>query len=232
LAGLFFRKHNSCVQKLNDLNFINELKNKNSFLLNIENTISKTLLLTPSLFSFGLLLSTIFVITVQFYAFGTQYVIERTALFLYPIIALNMPTLAIFFGQKKQWLGRFIASLFIVFCTWHVIRCANFVNFKEWWFDKNTLEVIADMKNEYQKRQNGKPIKLHTHCTLQPAFDYYYQEQHLNWLFEPFGWDNKPDTVKMYDFYFDFDDELPILQSKYEIEKKYDNGEFLLMKHK
>jgi hypothetical protein len=187
---------------------------------------------TLSLFAFGLLLSIVFVIVVQFYVFGTQYVVDRTSLFLYPIIALNIPTLATFFGQKKQWVGRFVAVLFTVFCTWHIVRSANLINFQEWWFDKNTLEVIKDMKVEYQKRQNGKPIKLNTHCVLQPAFDYYRQEQHLDWLFEPFAWNNQPDTVKVYDFYYDYDDELPVLQSKYEVVKKYDNGEFLLLKRK
>lgn len=206
------------------LNFKKQLKSQNSA--------NSNKIVSPSVFSFALLLCTVFVITAQFYVFKTQYVVDRTALFLYPIIALNIPTLATFLGQYKHWVGRFAAILFTVFCTWHVIRSVNFTHFQEWWFDKNTLEVIEEMKAEYQKRQNGKPIKLNTHCSFQPTFDYYRQEQHLDWLFEPFGWDSKPDTVKVFDFYFDLDDELPVLQSKYEVIKKYDNGEFLLLKRK
>ena len=136
------------------------------------------------------------------------------------------------FGQKSLLARQFVAILFIIFCIWHIFRSSNLVYFYDWWFDKNTLEVLKDMKTVYQKRQNGKPIKLHTHAVLQPAFDYYFQEQHLDWLVEPFGWDNQPDTVKHYDFYYDYDDELPILQSKYEVVKKYDGGEFLLLKPK
>jgi hypothetical protein len=208
------------------------IKNNEILIANSSSGIDKQNSLSPALFAFGLLLSTIFVIVAQFYVFGTQYVVDRTSLFLYPIIALNIPTLAIFFGQYRQWAGRFVAILFTVFCTWHIVRSTNFTHFQEWWFDRNTLEVIKDMKAEYQKRQNGKPINLHTHCVLQPAFDYYRQEQHLDWLFEPFGWDNHPDTVKVYDFYYDYDDELPVLQSKYDVVKKYDKGEFLLLKRK
>ncbi len=186
----------------------------------------------PSLFSFVLLLSIVFVITAQFYVFGTQYIVDRTALFLYPIIALNIPTVALVFEQKKLWAVRFVAILFTVFCTWHISRSANLVSFQEWWFDKNTLEVLEDMKQEYQKMQVKRPIKLHTNCVLQPSFDYYYQEQHLDWLVEPFGWDNKVDTTRQYDFYYDFDDNWDALKTRYEILKRFDNGEYLLLKSK
>ncbi len=214
------------------LNFIKNIKERKSLLININESdkINKTK--ASTLFAFALLLSISFVITAQFYAFGTQYVIDRTSLFLYPIIALNMPTLAIFVGQKKRWAGRFVAVLFTLFCIWHILRSANLVNFQEWSFDKNTLEIIENMKTEYQKRQERKPLKLHTNWVLQPAFYYYREEQHLNWLFEPFGYESKTDTLKTYDFYFAEDKELPILKSKYDIMKTYNNGEFLLLKRK
>lgn len=206
--------------------FLNSLKKEKSLLINIKNKQQ----IPPSVFSYILLATTVFVITVQFYAFGTQYVVDRTALFLYPIIALNIPTVAIFLGNRKQWAGRFVAVLFTVFCLWHILRSANLVSFQEWDFDKNTLSIITDMKKEYQKRQNAKPLKLHTHWSLQPAFYYYREEQHLDWLFEPFVWNNQIDTTKVYDFYYTSEKERPLLESKYEVEKSYDKGKFLLLK--
>ena len=212
----------------------NELLIENNTLLLTENTpsLDNNIKIDASLFSFGLLLSTVFVIVAQFFLFGTQYVVDRTALFLYPILALNMPTVSLLFGQKSKWAGQFTALVFTVFCTWHIIRTNNLTHYYEWWFDKNTFDVIKEMKLEYQKRQDGKPLKLHTYWTLQPAIYYYREEQHLDWLFEPFGWDRQVDSIKPYDFYFTFREDLPALQSKYEVIKQYDRGEAVLMKHK
>ena len=209
------------------------LINNNKLLLDYNQIINKNnSIKDPALFSFILLISIVFVITAQFYVLGTQYVVDRTALFLYPIIALNIPTVALMFEQKKLWAARFVAILFTVFCTWHISRSANLVSFQEWWFDKNTLEVLDDMKQEYQKMQIKRPIKLHTNCVLQPSFDYYYQEQHLDWLVEPFGWDNKVDTTRQYDFYYDLNDNWGALKTRYETLKSFDNGEYLLLKSK
>ena len=209
------------------------LINNNKLLLDYNQIINKNnSIKDPALFSFILLISIVFVITAQFYVLGTQYVVDRTALFLYPIIALNIPTVALMFEQKKLWAARFVAILFTVFCTWHISRSANLVSFQEWWFDKNTLEVLQDMKQEYQKMQIKRPIKLHTNCVLQPSFDYYYQEQHLDWLVEPFGWNNKVDTTRQYDFYYDLNDNWDALKTRYETLKSFDNGEYLLLKSK
>ncbi len=208
------------------------IKNNELLLTNAPSTIRNKQSKDPAVFSFFLLLSIVFVITAQFYAFGTQYVVDRTALFLYPIIALTIPTIATFIGNKKIWVRRFIAVLFTVFCMWHVSRSANLTFFSEWWFDKNTKEVIETMKSEYQKMQIKKPIKLHTNCVLQPSFDYYYQEQHLDWLFEPFIWDNKVDTLHQYDFYYDLNENWEALKSRYDTFKSYDKDEYLLLKRK
>ena len=214
----------------------NELLIENNELLiqnnNNQSTIINNQFKDPSLFSFVLLFSIIFIITAQFYVFGTQYVVERTALFLYPIIALNFTTIATLLMTKSKQLGRFVAILFIVFCTYHIARTSNLRYFSEWWFDIHTKEVLDIMKSEYQKMQDKKPIKLHTGWTLQPSFDYYHKEQHLDWLVEPFGWDNKVDTVKYYDYYYDLNDNWDALKTRYDTLKSYDNGEYLLLKRK
>lgn len=213
----------------------NELLIENNELLiqnNNQSSISNSQFKDPSVFSLILLLSIVFIITTQFYLLGTQYVVERTALFLYPIIALNFTTIATLLMSKSKQVGRSVAILFIVFCTYHIARTSNLRYFSEWWFDINTKDVLDMMKSEYQKMQIKKPIKLHTGWTLQPSFDYYHKEQHLDWLVEPFGWDNKVDTVKYYDYYYDLNDNWDALKPHYDTLKSYDNGEYLLLKRK
>ena len=213
----------------------NELLIENNELLivnNNQNNVNKNKITDPSVFSFILLLSIVFIITAQFYVFGTQYVVERTALFLYPIIALNIVTIATCLSYQSKWAGQFAAILLTVFCTYHTVRSSNLTYFSEWWFDIHTKEVLDIMKSEYQKRQIKTPIKLHTGWVLQPSFDYYHKEQHLDWLVEPFGWDNKVDTIKHYDYYYDLNDNWDALKSQYDTLKTYDNGEYLLLKRK
>ena len=213
----------------------NELLIENNELLivnNNQNNVNKNKITDPSVFSFILLLSIVFIITAQFYVFGTQYVVERTALFLYPIIALNIVTIATCLSYQSKWAGQFAAILLTVFCTYHTVRSSNLTYFSEWWFDIHTKEVLDIMKSEYQKRQIKTPIKLHTGWVLQPSFDYYHKEQHLDWLVEPFGWDNKVDTIKHYDYYYDLNDNWDALKSQYDTLKSYDNGEYLLLKRK
>jgi hypothetical protein len=224
-----FIKNNNLLIKNNKL----LIKNNELLLTNLQSTISNNQSKTdPSVFSFFLMLSVFFVITAQFYAFGTQYVVDRTCLFLYPIIALTMPTVATFIGQKAAWAKRSVAMLFIVFCVWHVSRTAQLTYFAEWWYDTQTLEVLREMKVEYQKMQVKRRIKLHTYWTFQPSFDYYYQEQHLDWMLEPIMWDNKVDTIKQYDYYYDINDEWDALKTHYDTMRVYDRGESLLLKRK
>ena len=221
-------KNNQLLIKNNEL----YIKNNELLLTNNYSFVKNNKIKDPSVFSFILMISVFFVITAQFYALGTQYVVDRTCLFLYPIIALTMPTVALFVGREKVWAKRLVALVFTVFCIWHVSRSSNMTHFSEWWFDKNTKEVLEIMKVEYQKMQVKRPLKVNTNCVMQPSFDYYYQEQHLDWLVEPFGWNNKVDTIKQYDFYYDLNDNWDALKTRYDTLKSYDNGEYLLLKKK
>jgi hypothetical protein len=183
-----------------------------------------------TVFSLLSLASTAGVVVAQFYLFGTQYVVDRTALFFYPLIALNIPSIAQLFGRQRVWAGRLVAALFIVFCIWHVCRSVNKVSFREWWFDKNTFDVVATLKAEQAKMAVKRPLDLHTHWMFQPSFFYHHEAAKWDAIIQKPAWQREVDTVKIHDFYYIFNEELPALTSRYEVFKVYDDGAYLLLK--
>ena len=116
----------------------------------------------PSVFATLLFVCTALSVILQFYLLGNQYVIDRTALFFYPLLAMLMPLVPLFFGQFRQGISTFICVLFIVFSINHIKRSNSLKFYREWWYDVHTYEVLDMMQQEYDKSDKQQPIRLTT----------------------------------------------------------------------
>jgi hypothetical protein len=185
----------------------------------------------PSVFATLLFVSTALSVILQFHLLGNQYVVDRTALFFYPLFAMLLPIVALFFSQIKKGIGVFVAVLLIVFSTYHTLRSRSIKHYREWWYDTHTYEVLDMMKQEYDKREPKQPIKITTNWLFCPSFTYHKANGRLDYL-APIVYHSQVDTTQVYDFYYTTRDEAPVLQSRYESVKEWDGGQWILMKLK
>lgn len=185
----------------------------------------------PSVFATILFLSTAFSVVAQFHLLGNQYVIDRTALFFYPLLAMLMPIVPLFFGHKRQGVSTFIAFLFIVFSVNHIKRSNQLTSYREWWYDVHTYEIMDMMQQEYNKSDPKQPIKFTTYWFFCPSFTYHQAKSKANYM-EKIEYHAKIDTVNVYDFYYTLQEEVPLLKPKYDVFKEWDYGQWVLMKRK
>jgi hypothetical protein len=185
----------------------------------------------PSVFAASLFVCVALSPILQFYLLNNQYVIDRTALFYYPLMAMLMPIVPLFFEKIKRGVYLFLCGLFIVFSVNHIIRSNHLDSYREWWYDVHTYEILDFLKTEYDKTDKKQPLHLDTHWTFNPSFQYHRDNSKLEWLAPP-PYNSQPDTFNYYDFYYTVREEVPILEKKYTIVKEYGNGQWYLMKHK
>jgi hypothetical protein len=183
----------------------------------------------PSVFATILFFSTCFSVVSQFYLLGNQYVVDRTALFFYPLLALLMPVIPLFFGQIQKQLSGFIAILFIVFSMYHIKRSHSFEYYREWWYDRHTYDVLDLMKTEYDNSDKKEPIKLTTNWLFCPSFTYHQKQKKADYI-APIIYHSQIDTSTVFDFYYTTQEEVPQLKSKYEVVKEWDYRQWVLLK--
>jgi hypothetical protein len=185
----------------------------------------------PSVFAALLFSCTAASVILQFHLLKNQYVVDRTALFFYPLLALSFPTVALFFGYFKKWAGSLVMVIFILFSLNHVKRGANLTSYREWWYDVNTYEILDFLKAEYDKTDKKETMKFGTTWIFNPSFMYHSEKNNLTWI-EPLHYNKQPDTTTFFHFYYATNEEVPALSSKYEKIKDYGFGQWFLMKRK
>jgi hypothetical protein len=185
----------------------------------------------PSVFAAFLFVCTALSTILQFHLLDNQYVVDRTALFFYPLFAMLMPILPLVLGHFKKGVSVFICVLFIVFSLNHIKRAGSFTSYREWWYDVHTFEILDLLKNEHEKTDKKQPLRLNTTWMFHPSFLYHRGKAKMEWL-APLPFNSNPDTINVYDFYYTTRDEMPALQSKYEKMKEWDDGQWILMKWK
>ena len=196
-----------------------------------EKSVGKSEKTYPSVFATLLFICTALSTILQFHLLGNQYVVDRTALFFYPLFALLLPTIPLFLGRFKKRVGTFLCVLFIAFSINHIKRGALLGSYREWWYDTHTYEILDFLKQEHEKTNKKQPLRLNTTWMFHPSFLYHRGKAKMEWL-APLSFNSSPDTLNVYDFYYTTRDEMPALQSRYEKVKEWDYGQWILMKWK
>ena len=197
----------------------------------IKKTVGESEKIYPSVFAALLFVCTALSVVLQFHLLGNQYVVDRTALFFYPLLAMLMPIVAVFFGRFQQGVSTFIAVLFIVFSINHIKRTNTLTSYREWWFDVHTYEIMDMMKREYDTSATKQPVKFTAYWFFTPSFTYHQADSKANYM-EKIEFHSQIDTTNVYDFYYTVQDEVPLLTSRYDVVKEWDGRQWVLLKRK
>lgn len=180
------------------------------------------------LFFVLLLTGTVLVNVLQYYLFHTPYLTTRTALFYYP---LSMITLLFFvkflYENYKAGFGIF-SGVFIICGIFHMVNTVNLNSAYEWWYDKNTFDVIAELE---EKNPDAGVISLDADWLFYPSLHFHIETDHHDKIdLRDFHTDIDSNSVSEY--YYIVESDFNLLKNKYEIIKSYEFGTRLLLRKK
>ena len=161
----------------------------------------------------SLLLSfTILVNFAQFTILRTPFLTGRTAILYQPLFALLIATSISYFYLYFKNGVLVISGIIGVYIICHLSFNYNLKFFREWFYDKNTLEVIDYLKS---KRKPGETIALNTNWLFHPSFNFYKQTKNLSWLrLQDYHKENQSDSLWKY--YYTVSDEHDLMKDKYQ----------------
>jgi hypothetical protein len=118
----------------------------------------------------------------QHYILGSLYLIDRTALFLYILLAFFFISLFIDLSKRYDLNKVFDASILTLagLFIFHFFTSFNFNSYKDWKHDSDTKELAFGL-NELG-RQNNQIITIAASQHLSPVINYYYKSRNLVWL--------------------------------------------------
>jgi hypothetical protein len=117
----------------------------------------------------GITLFCIISVVAQHVLLGTLYLIDRTALFFYPLFILSFCfSLDAFY---ERWYSKKIVLIVTFLLGINFVNTANFYKTAIWYFDAHSISILEEL-NEKGKRENKK-IKIDFSWPFQSSFNYY-----------------------------------------------------------
>jgi hypothetical protein len=172
----------------------------------------------------------------QFYLFGTRYLVNRTALIYWPIFCLLWMS---FLGASPstywqkikavQWVMIGFRWLIIGALCFHFYQAMNFLKVREWWYDRHTKGMI-----EYVLRHNpdADTLKLGAKWIFKPTINYYLRARNYTFVKGPGQGRSGLDTTDYYDYYYIEPSDKNNLHSVYELDTIMGSGNWLMKKQK
>lgn len=156
-----------------------------------------------------LLCSMVIVSVTQYFLLGTMFVMERFALFYFPIFMLSFIYFfdALFESKKLLRIGSLV---FLILCSslysYHFYRTINVSYCDDWRYDADTERMLNDLEKQIDRDQINK-INLGASWYFSPSINFYRETKKLSWLNEV----NREGPIGNYDYYFAGPDALDTL---------------------
>ncbi len=173
------------------------------------------------LFLFIPALSTI----LQYHLLGTLYLIERTALFFYPLWILVI-IIGLFSLKHIKLLSFGLLSLLIFASGYNFMRHINISYSRVWEYDRYDRLVIERMINN-----TPHPVKVKPHWLFINSFKYYSEviyNKEMDYVEDRFN--DSVYTPLQYDYYYIHRDDLGTLPPVYKLDTSFFDGKYLLFK--
>ncbi len=174
-----------------------------------------------------LFLMSCLVMTAQHHILGSNYLEGRKAL-----LFITLSGLLFFFllhglaetGFSSRLSGTLCALAFLLL-GYHLFRAGNLEYSREWWYDKNTREMVLYLDSLIPPGR--APVALGVSSMFQPTTAFYHKAFGLDSFTAP-PYQGEIQADGRYDFYYVSDDKIPQLEEKYEVEKRFEWGRSLL----
>lgn len=166
-----------------------------------------------SLVAVNLVMVIIFIeIILQHLLLGTDYLIGRFALFLFPLFILNIFFLleySLKFKFRNYILG--VCSILALLSAVHFYRKANLYACAEWSYDMETKNAMNTLAEWHNKNEEGKTNrKLAVNWLFEPTINFYRTTNNLKWLIPV----DRKELDQNSDYYYVFKEDLEKLGLK------------------
>lgn len=185
-------------------------------------------IISPTNFFIGVFLLIMIIQIMFFYLFNTKYLIQRTAIFLIPIICIAFINIVNDFNSNILY---FLTSLICVYLFYCTLRFAPLYNSINWQYDADNENLISDLNKIYNNSDSKNKISLGIDWVFQPSLNFYRATTATgNWLdtLTKEGFENKK-----YSFYFVESSSLNKFEDKtqFKIVKTYSQSHNSLIKN-
>jgi hypothetical protein len=163
----------------------------------------------------------------QHWILGTKYQVNRTAIMFIPLCAL---VVFLFYyhllAQKRSRWRVMLVVLTGLFVLFHLGRVAQLRYTSEWGYDAETKNMMAYLS---AKIPTGNSVKLGVNWLYHPATSYYQKRLGYDFTAPPV-YSKTLRTDGYYDYYYVQPEDLPALDSLYEVEARFSWAGVLLRK--
>lgn len=121
----------------------------------------------------------VYAIIAQHYLFDTPFVIDRTALFFYPLLIFLLG-FALYDLLKKHWVYNLVVGIIMLLFVFNFVSHANTYKTATWYFDAHTRDILSIM-NERGKAK-GAPIKIDYSWPFESSMQYYTEKNNYDYL--------------------------------------------------
>jgi len=123
---------------------------------------------------------------IQHYLFNSNYLVERFALFLFPLFALNIAFLIDYWLKIKNRYRIFIFSVAILLALLSANNCYKGINLyccADWGYDAETKNAVKELIAYHDKVDPIKhPAKIGINWLFEPTINFYRQTWNIDWL--------------------------------------------------
>ncbi len=149
--------------------------------------------------------------------FNTDYLVDRTAVIYYPLLALAIITLFSLEFPKTDRLYKVLFPMLTVVLVLHFSKVHRSDYFREWFFDFDTKRAMFYIN---ELADGKEKVKVGTHWSLNQAANFYIKTNSVLNI-ERIKWDKKTVTDERYDYHFVPFEFEKLVHSNYELVKRY-----------
>lgn len=123
-------------------------------------------------------------VILQHWLFKTDYLVGRFALFLFPLMVLNIAFLinSVLQYHLNDVLLPFCA-VFALLSSVHLYRHADLYSCAEWGYDSETKTAMQFLQESYNNdTTHNVPLKMSVNWLFEPTVNFYRQTHDMNWL--------------------------------------------------
>lgn len=162
---------------------------------------------------------------------GTPNLLDRTALFFYPLfIAVLLSLLGdVLSKSRTQKMPSTVLSVgLLALSALHLIDRYNSKAVRDWTFNANTINVLNYLNNS--RNVDTEEVTLKTHWLYHPSFIFYTSTGKADWL-NLYDYDKQIDTLTDAQYYYIFNTDYELLKNNYNVIDEF-NGYEMLLKRK
>ncbi|MEI6408072.1 MAG: hypothetical protein WCR52_01700 [Bacteroidota bacterium] len=166
---------------------------------------------------------------------NTPFLDSRTALFFYPLFALQLIVVAQWLQQR--WGNRVYLYLAPIcfFALFNTCVALNFSNTYEWWFDGGTFQVLDYFKETYEKEHPDKPYTLDSKWVMLNSLMFHIEHStpHYEQYIKLAGWHGHREYPRDTEFFYtDSSEDVDALISAYDIVLRVPQCSLVLLRKK